>query len=74
VARRFERRLALTGEPALIHCAAGKDRTGLVVGLLLDAVSVRREAIAEDYALSSVCLGPEYVAESQEWVARRGLD
>jgi len=33
----------------LVHCAAGKDRTGVVVGLALDAAGADREAIAADY-------------------------
>lgn len=37
----------------LVHCAAGKDRTGLVVALLLDLAGVPRDLIAADYALSS---------------------
>ncbi|MEX2372909.1 MAG: tyrosine-protein phosphatase [Dehalococcoidia bacterium] len=32
----------------LIHCAAGKDRTGVLVGLLLQLAGVEPEAIAED--------------------------
>jgi hypothetical protein len=36
----------------LVHCAAGKDRTGVVVALLLSIAGVDRDAIAEDYALS----------------------
>jgi protein-tyrosine phosphatase len=60
--------------PALIHCAAGKDRTGVAIAILLEAVGVERDAIVEDYALSRVCLGPEYIQETREWVARRGLD
>lgn len=36
----------------LVHCAAGKDRTGVVVALVLAAAGVDREAIADDYALS----------------------
>jgi hypothetical protein len=48
------RRLAAadTG-PALVHCAAGKDRTGTLVALVLDAVGVERDAVVADYALSS---------------------
>jgi protein-tyrosine phosphatase len=38
--------------PALVHCSAGKDRTGLVVGLLLSALGVPTDAVAADYALS----------------------
>jgi hypothetical protein len=33
----------------LVHCAAGKDRTGTVVALALDACDVSRELIAGDY-------------------------
>ena len=33
----------------LVHCAAGKDRTGVVVALALDAVGVDRNAIVSDY-------------------------
>jgi protein-tyrosine phosphatase len=60
--------------PVLIHCAAGKDRTGIVVGLLLAAAGVSREIIGQDYALSEQCLGPEYLVESRAWIARQGLD
>ncbi|HZB51750.1 MAG TPA: tyrosine-protein phosphatase [Mycobacteriales bacterium] len=33
----------------LVHCAAGKDRTGVVVALALSAVGVSREAVVADY-------------------------
>ena len=36
-----------------MHCAAGKDRTGTIVALTLDAVGVAPEAIVEDYALTA---------------------
>ena len=39
--------------PALVHCAAGKDRTGVLVALVLDAVGVTRQAVLADYALSA---------------------
>jgi protein-tyrosine phosphatase len=35
---------------ALVHCAAGKDRTGVVVALALTAAGVRPEAVVADYA------------------------
>lgn len=38
--------------PFLIHCAAGRDRTGIVVACVLDLLDVTDEAIAFDYALS----------------------
>jgi len=34
---------------ALVHCAAGKDRTGVVVALALTAAGVRPEAVVADY-------------------------
>jgi hypothetical protein len=43
------RAIARAEGAALVHCAAGKDRTGVVVALALDASGVSREAIAEDY-------------------------
>lgn len=36
--------------PAVVHCTAGKDRTGVLVALLLDLLGVDREAVVADYA------------------------
>lgn len=44
--------------PALVHCSAGKDRTGVVIALVLAVLGVPDEVIAADYALSSVYLDP----------------
>ena len=38
--------------PGLIHCTAGKDRTGLVAAIVLAVVGVPDDIIAADYALS----------------------
>ncbi|ADP79468.1 tyrosine-protein phosphatase [Pseudofrankia inefficax] len=35
--------------PALVHCAAGKDRTGVTVAVLLAVAGVERDAIIADY-------------------------
>ncbi|MFI0352037.1 tyrosine-protein phosphatase [Actinomadura sp. 9N407] len=35
---------------SLVHCAAGKDRTGVVCALALEVAGVTREAIVADYA------------------------
>jgi hypothetical protein len=43
------RTIADTPGAVLVHCAAGKDRTGVVVALALDAAAVDREAIVSDY-------------------------
>ena len=46
------------GTPALIHCAIGKDRTGVLVALLLDAAGVDRDEIVADYARSGERMAP----------------
>jgi protein-tyrosine phosphatase len=43
------RAIADTQGGVLVHCAAGKDRTGVVVALALDAAGVDRQIIVEDY-------------------------
>ena len=41
--------------PSVIHCAHGKDRTGLLVALVLSTIGVSDEDIVRDYSLSEVC-------------------
>ncbi len=48
----------------LVHCHAGKDRTGLVVALVLGVVGVPSDVIAADYALS----GPNVAASLSFWI------
>ncbi|OCK85240.1 hypothetical protein K432DRAFT_318715 [Lepidopterella palustris CBS 459.81] len=43
---------------ALIHCTAGKDRTGIFFGLILDFLGVPRDLIATDYNLTELGLLP----------------
>jgi protein-tyrosine phosphatase len=46
------RTIARADGAVLVHCAAGKDRTGVVVALALDAVGMDRGSIVEDYLAS----------------------
>ncbi|MFO7779496.1 MAG: tyrosine-protein phosphatase [Nitriliruptoraceae bacterium] len=46
-------RIADEPRGTLVHCVAGKDRTGVVVALLLTAVDVPRQLIVEDYAATA---------------------
>jgi protein-tyrosine phosphatase len=63
------RRLAAADAgPALVHCAAGKDRTGVLVALVLDAVGVERDAVVADYALSA----EQMEALFRRWTAASG--
>ncbi|MGW0660798.1 tyrosine-protein phosphatase [Streptodolium elevatio] len=42
--------------PTLVHCTAGKDRTGVLVALLLSVVGVERQAIVDDYSATRIHL------------------
>lgn len=44
--------VARGGGPTLIHCAAGKDRTGVSVALILRLLGVDREAVTADYLIT----------------------
>lgn len=48
--------LAETSEPAVFHCAAGKDRTGVLAAVLLGILGVDDEVIARDYHLSAAAM------------------
>lgn len=39
--------------PVLIHCTAGKDRTGITIGMILAVLGVPEDVILADYSLSN---------------------
>lgn len=45
--------------PAVFHCTAGKDRTGLVAALLLEALGVERADVLDDFELTERYRGPQ---------------
>ena len=57
--------LAGADGPAVFHCYAGKDRTGLVAAMLLSLAGVEPHAIAADYAETDRNLASRYA----EWLA-----
>ena len=58
------------GLPAIVGCAGGIDRTGVTLGLILTAVGVPAEIVAEDYALSAACFATDGVgAGLDDWRA-----
>ena len=42
--------------PAVFHCAAGKDRTGVLAALILGGLGVDHEVIVADYALTAAAM------------------
>lgn len=76
----------LTGDeshPAVIHCAGGKDRTGVACALIHSALGVPRQTILEDYQLTNRIVGawlaelpdgdPPGFIERIVWARRRFL-
>jgi protein-tyrosine phosphatase len=49
--------------PVLVHCTAGKDRTGVVVALVQEVLGVERGAVLAHYALSQEMLGEDYLRD-----------
>ena len=58
---------------AVFHCTAGKDRTGVLAALLLEAVGVPRAAVIEDFALTHDRIGTVRERLLADAV-RRGVD
>lgn len=44
------------GRPVLTHCFAGKDRTGFVIAVVLEAAGIDRDAIVADYLRSNAAV------------------
>ena len=53
---RYFRALGETDRPVLIHCAAGKDRTGMLAALTHHLLGVGRDDLFEDYLLTNVAV------------------
>jgi hypothetical protein len=67
--RELAQALTLLGDadpPAAIHCAGGRDRTGIACGMALWLAGVEPDAIAADHALSDEHWAPH----NDDWVAR----
>jgi protein-tyrosine phosphatase len=59
--------------PALLHCAAGKDRTGIVIAMLLEMLGIPRDTVVADYAMTEV-LRPNRVFEYRDVLDPLGVD
>lgn len=56
---RYFRALAETDRPVLIHCAAGKDRTGMLAALTHHLLGVHPDDLMEDYLLTNTAVDLE---------------
>ena len=57
----------------LFHCAAGKDRTGVIAALLLAAADVEPEEIAGDYSVSTDYIRDAYLSAAHPPEAREAI-
>jgi protein tyrosine/serine phosphatase len=64
------RAIAAADGPVCVHCMGGRDRTGLITGLLLRLAGASREEVAEDYWLSEDALR----ARHEDWIAEAPND
>lgn len=68
------REIATAREAAvLVHCTAGKDRTGIVTALALLAVGVETHLVVADYARTEANLAGEWLDGMVERVGRYGV-
>jgi protein-tyrosine phosphatase len=67
------KQLAAAQSPAVFHCTAGKDRTGVISALLLLLLGVPREVVVGDYSLTALYTGNRIPAADQ-WFAERGIE
>jgi protein-tyrosine phosphatase len=69
------RDIATSGDEAvLVHCTAGKDRTGIVIALALLAVGVDRDDVVADYTSSQENLDGEWVENMLAFIRNHGID
>ncbi|HEV7813283.1 MAG TPA: tyrosine-protein phosphatase [Leifsonia sp.] len=69
------REIADTGDAGVVvHCTAGKDRTGIVVALALLAVGVDRRTVVADYAQTEGNLQGAWLEKMLELVKSHGVE
>jgi protein-tyrosine phosphatase len=62
------------GLPALFHCAAGKDRTGIAAALLLSILGVDEDVILDDYELSTQYRSNRRIEALRPAIEKAGVD
>ena len=59
--------------PVMFHCMGGKDRTGMTAALLLCCLGVDRQAVLDDYELTSRCSGPDRIPHVVDLFVSEGI-
>ncbi|WP_344369717.1 tyrosine-protein phosphatase [Agromyces tropicus] len=68
------REITVAGDRAVVvHCTAGKDRTGIVVALALLAAGVERESVIADYVVTESLLAGEWLEEMVSRIGAYGI-
>jgi protein-tyrosine phosphatase len=62
------------GTPAIIHCTAGKDRTGMASAILLRVLGVEEELVLDDYELSAIYYTERQIEHRRAKLEAQGLD
>ena len=60
-------------DDCVIHCALGKDRTGVAIVLILSLAGVPKQEIAEEYALTNTGLEPYRPVVRNVWPSMSNL-
>jgi protein-tyrosine phosphatase len=70
----FTQILASDAAPILVHCTAGKDRTGIAVALILSALDVPRVTIMQDFMLTNEAIDVESVSKILAMILSKNSD
>jgi protein-tyrosine phosphatase len=68
------RAAAAKATPMVVHCTAGKDRTGMASALLLSLVGVSDDHVAEDYELSHRYYSHRKIADVRPHIEAAGVE
>lgn len=65
--------IADTAQASLVHCTAGKDRTGVGIALVLLAVGADYDAVMQDYVASTPALSGQWLDTMTAMMAQHGV-
>lgn len=63
-----------SNHPVVVHCSAGKDRTGIAAALLLSLLGVDDETVVDDYALTNELWAPAQLERARRLLPDHGID